>query len=300
MATYFGKYRGKVINNIDPRRLGRLLVQVPDIMPTPMTNWAMPCVPYAGSRVGFLALPPIGANVWVEFEAGNLASPIWSGGFWTQLEAITDAIGPNVKILKTDTATIKIDDLLMTLSVEVTTAAGPMSITINSQGIEAKLQYDYGIDRQKDYQNPYYISFTYTNAELNGDSNSTDAESIFSGGVDGNKVPYVPEFQFAAGTGIEFGKWGVFADATYVGETFTTADNVSNPFEKSGTPDARFGKTDNIFYVDLSGYYKINDNAKIVANLHNVGNSEYIVSRHPHGPRPGKPFTATAGMEITF
>ena len=44
----------------------------------------------------------------------------------------------------------------------------------------------------------------------------------------------------------------------------------------------------------------LNDNAKVVANLHNVGDFEYIVSRHPHGPRPGKPFTATFGLEMIF
>jgi len=171
---------------------------------------------------------------------------------------------------------------------------------IISQGIEAKLQYDFGIASEKAYKNPYYISFTYTNAELDGDSNSTDPESIFAGGKDGNRVPYVPEYQFAIGTGLEFEKWGVFVDGAYVGETFTTADNVANPFEKSGTPDARFGKTDERFVVDLSGFYRINKFAKIVANIHNVGDLEYIVSRHPHGPRPGKPFTATAGVEIIF
>jgi len=171
---------------------------------------------------------------------------------------------------------------------------------IISQGIEAKLQYDLGVAKEKEYSNPYYVSFTYTNAELDGDSNSTDPESIFSGGKDGNKVPYVPEYQFSIGTGLEFKKWGAFIDGTYAAEAFTTADNVSNPFEKSGSPDARFGKTDEIFYIDLSGHYNLNENAKIVANLQNVGGMEYIVSRHPHGPRPGKPFTATFGLEMTF
>jgi len=169
-----------------------------------------------------------------------------------------------------------------------------------SQGIEAKVQYDLGAAQEKSFSNPYYVSFTYTNAELDGDSSSTDPESIFSGGKDGNKVPYVPEYQFSVGTGIEFKKWGIFIDGTYSEETFTTADNVSNPFEKSSSPDARFGKTDTIFYIDLSGHYNLKENAKIVANLHNVGDFEYIVSRHPHGPRPGKPLTATFGLEMIF
>lgn len=136
---YYGKYRGKVVNNIDPQRLGRLQVIVPDLTgPTPI-GWAMPCVPYAGPKVGMLALPPIGANVWVEFEAGKLDSPIWTGGFWSQMEVLTEAIGPNVKIIKTETGKIKIDDLQMSFELEMLTAAGPVSLTINPQGISMKV-----------------------------------------------------------------------------------------------------------------------------------------------------------------
>ena len=27
-------------------------------------------------------MPPIGSQVWIEFEQGNPAYPIWTGGFW--------------------------------------------------------------------------------------------------------------------------------------------------------------------------------------------------------------------------
>ena len=30
-AKYYGKYRGTVLNNIDPMQIGRLMVQVPDV-----------------------------------------------------------------------------------------------------------------------------------------------------------------------------------------------------------------------------------------------------------------------------
>jgi len=83
MTKFFGKYRGKVENNVDSMlQLGRIQVSVPDALGEGRMSWAMPCVPYAGSGVGFFAIPPVGANVWVEFEGGNLDSPIWSGCFW--------------------------------------------------------------------------------------------------------------------------------------------------------------------------------------------------------------------------
>lgn len=65
---FFGKYRGKVENNIDPMQLGRVQVKVPAVLGDGTMSWAMPCVPYAGSGVGFFAIPPNGANIWVEFE----------------------------------------------------------------------------------------------------------------------------------------------------------------------------------------------------------------------------------------
>ena len=39
---YYGKYRGTVLNNIDPMQMGRLQVQVPDVAGLIPTSWAMP------------------------------------------------------------------------------------------------------------------------------------------------------------------------------------------------------------------------------------------------------------------
>lgn len=79
---FYGKYRGMVLNNIDPMMQGRLQVQVPDVAGLVPTSWAMPCVPIAGLQTGMVALPAIGAGVWVEFEQGNPDHPIWVGCFW--------------------------------------------------------------------------------------------------------------------------------------------------------------------------------------------------------------------------
>jgi hypothetical protein len=47
-ARYFGKYRGTVVNTLDPERLARLQAVVPDALGTAPGTWAMPSVPYAG------------------------------------------------------------------------------------------------------------------------------------------------------------------------------------------------------------------------------------------------------------
>jgi len=79
---FFGKYRGTVVNNIDPLQIGRIQVIVPDVSNVVPTSWAMPCVPIAGKQSGVFVIPQLGAGVWVEFEQGDPDYPVWVGGFW--------------------------------------------------------------------------------------------------------------------------------------------------------------------------------------------------------------------------
>jgi hypothetical protein len=79
---FFGKYRGIVVQNIDPMMIGRVMVSVPDVLGPIPTSWAMPCVPIAGKLEGTFFVPQIGAGVWVEFEQGDPDYPIWVGGYW--------------------------------------------------------------------------------------------------------------------------------------------------------------------------------------------------------------------------
>ena len=79
---FYGKYRGTVVNNIDPEQIGRIMAIVPAVSNVVPTSWAMPCVPFAGKAEGFFAVPQIGAGVWIEFEGGDPDKPIWVGGFW--------------------------------------------------------------------------------------------------------------------------------------------------------------------------------------------------------------------------
>jgi hypothetical protein len=77
----YGKYRGVVLNNVDPLGIGRIQVSVPGIV-TPPSTWAMPCAPVAGIQHGAIMVPPLGAGVWVEYEQGDLDFPIWTGCYW--------------------------------------------------------------------------------------------------------------------------------------------------------------------------------------------------------------------------
>jgi len=135
MSQFFGKYRGKVENNIDPLQQGRIQVSVPAVLGDGRLSWAMPCVPYAGPGVGFFTIPPVGANVWVEFEGGEPDYPIWSGCFWGTGEVPALPAVAEMKVLKTSTATITLNDLPGAGGITIETITG-MKIAITMMGIE--------------------------------------------------------------------------------------------------------------------------------------------------------------------
>ncbi len=131
MSEYFGKYRGKVENNLDPLNLGRLQVSCPSVLGDGSLSWALPSTPYAGDGVGLFLLPPRGANVWIEFEGGNPDYPIWSGCFWGTNEVPASPATENIKMLKTDGVSITIDDMQ---------SAGGLTLVIESPAVEDAIQ----------------------------------------------------------------------------------------------------------------------------------------------------------------
>ena len=81
----FGKYRGIVTDNKDPQKRGRMKLHVPSVLADQDTDWALPCLPYGGfDQQGMFMIPQVGAQVWVEFEEGDIHRPIWVGTFWQQ------------------------------------------------------------------------------------------------------------------------------------------------------------------------------------------------------------------------
>lgn len=114
---HFGKYRGLVLNNVDPMQMGRLQVQVPDVAGLLPTSWAMPCFPCTGKQMGLWAIPQIGAGVWVEFEQGDPDHPIWSGcwyGSAAEVPALALAgnpVSPSIVLQTAMQNTLVISDL---------------------------------------------------------------------------------------------------------------------------------------------------------------------------------------------
>jgi len=143
MPKFFGKYRGKVATNKDPLHLGRIQVQVPAIFGDEKMGWAIPCTPYAGADIGFFMIPPVGTNVWVEFEGGDPDYPIWSGCFWNEKELPQNAKveePDKVQVFRVQGITLTWSNLGdnkgVTLEVEAPVVERKLKMVFNADGIE--------------------------------------------------------------------------------------------------------------------------------------------------------------------
>jgi uncharacterized protein involved in type VI secretion and phage assembly len=139
----FGKYRGLVTDNQDPKNLGRLRAKVQEVLGDTDTGWALPVAPYAARNEGFYAVPPVGAGVWIEFEAADVERPIWSGTWWgeDQLpknENVADT-KPPLKIWRSEKGMlVAMDDDAQTLT--LSDSQGSNLITIKVQESQVRIQ----------------------------------------------------------------------------------------------------------------------------------------------------------------
>ena len=141
---FYGKYRGTVINNIDPLLRGRLLVSVPDVLGLTPSSWAEACAPLAGPTgppMGAYLVPPIGAGVWVEFEQGDPSYPIWVGCRWgassdvPQLAHAGLPISPNIVLQTAGQNSLVISDLPGPTGGIMLKSATGATLIVNDTGI---------------------------------------------------------------------------------------------------------------------------------------------------------------------
>ncbi len=133
--SFYGKYIGKVTDNLDPDGLGRIRAKVRILLEDKETGWALPCVPYAGKNVGMYFIPPKDSSVWIEFLDGDLEKPIFVGCFWEMGQVPLKNRDPNKKIIKTEKVTLEIDDKSPNNTILIQTEKG-QKIVIKSNSIE--------------------------------------------------------------------------------------------------------------------------------------------------------------------
>jgi hypothetical protein len=140
---FYGKYRGLVLINVDPQNQGRIKAIVPEVMGVIPTNFCLPCTPYAGTLAGLFTVPMIGTGVWIEFEAGDVNRPIWTGCWWGTAQVPVNEIGlPSQftsKVLRTDTGLmISLDDAAQSITFKDLAGLNSMSMQVGIVQVQGK------------------------------------------------------------------------------------------------------------------------------------------------------------------
>ena len=144
---YYGKYAGLVIDNgpspSGGAHRGQLKVQVPGILEeTPDGNGNRPIEVLAAPAFlpGFFFIPENRAPVWVEFVAGDINSPIWTGVWYPQDGApkTADSAAPteHQKVIRTASGqVIQLDDTDDGQKIVVKDEKNGSTVTLDKSGI---------------------------------------------------------------------------------------------------------------------------------------------------------------------
>ncbi|MEZ6242093.1 MAG: phage baseplate assembly protein V [Phycisphaerales bacterium] len=141
---FYGKYRGVVSDNADPEKLGRVRARVPEVLDSEQTGWALPCSPYAGAGEGSFATPPVGAGVWIEFEAGDVSRPVWTGCWWGRGQVPTNNAGGgagdiNLKVIRSNKGLmVTMDDGSQEITVSDSNGSNVLTIEVSAGKITVK------------------------------------------------------------------------------------------------------------------------------------------------------------------
>jgi hypothetical protein len=101
-SRIYGKYKGIVKEVGEAEQLGYIKVEIPEIYGETINSpWVQPQTPFAGPNYGLLMLPKNGDRVWIEFEAGDISRPIWTGFWWSNKQEIPSPAGRETRVLVT-------------------------------------------------------------------------------------------------------------------------------------------------------------------------------------------------------
>ncbi|MFZ3566659.1 phage baseplate assembly protein V [Streptomyces sp. BH097] len=130
---YFGKYSATVEDNRDADKLGILQVSVPTIFPPDELVPARAALPY-----GMFFVPENGTHIWVEFEGGDTAFPLWTGVQHIAGTFAPEAAKnpPTVRAFRTPTGHLLVfDDTSGSESVVLTDGAHTHTLTFDKNGV---------------------------------------------------------------------------------------------------------------------------------------------------------------------
>jgi len=105
---YTGLYIGQVVDRADPECLGRVRVRIPGLV-EPASAWAFPLGTVGGGSEGrgFFAVPELGAECGVLFNAGDIDHPYYLAGHWGKPSGATEVPSPVRELSAADTPQVR-------------------------------------------------------------------------------------------------------------------------------------------------------------------------------------------------
>lgn len=128
-SSFFGLYPAIVTDLVDSDRLSRIEVSFPWLGDdaTDVRAWATLLTPYADDNQGFVALPEVGTQVVVGFEAGDLHRPYVVGSCWNgkEMMPVTPTRPNDKRLIRTrEGSLLEFDDTAGAPKVTLSTRAG--------------------------------------------------------------------------------------------------------------------------------------------------------------------------------
>ncbi len=159
---------------------------------------------------------------------------------------------------------------------------------VNVMGLEVLLNFDL-LKRDTKFSLPITIGYTFTDTEF---LNSFGSEDELWGTVNvGDELPYISKHQCNMAIALEHQYFEINLNGRYNGPFRTQAGSGPIPTQELVASN---------FIIDLSGKYHYSKNLSFTANVINLTDQSYAVSRVPAGLRPGHPFGIYAGFELTY
>ena len=159
-------------------------------------------------------------------------------------------------------------------------------VTVN--GIELLLNYNFTNTDAK-FSWPVSFGYTFTNTEFQNSFGSS--EDLWGVVTVGDELPYIPKHQLNGAISLEHKSFEINLNARFNGEFRTLAGSGNIPTNE---------RVDSNFIIDVSGKYFLSKSLSLTANIINLLDTTYAVSRVPAGLRPGHPFGAYAGFDFRF
>jgi uncharacterized protein involved in type VI secretion and phage assembly len=128
-SSFFGLYPALVTDIVDGERLSRVQVSFPWLGEdgSDVRAWATLLTPYADDNQGFVALPEVGTQVVVGFEAGDLHRPYIVGSCWNgrEMMPVTPTRPNDKRLIRTrEGSLLEFDDTTGAPKVTLSTRSG--------------------------------------------------------------------------------------------------------------------------------------------------------------------------------